>query len=77
MGGGADGGSGGSGAGAGSGGGGFGGVPGDWTPPIGIPIPEFGIEEDVDSCDGCRQVSATSESDLQNIPAGTIVQIDA
>ncbi|MCA9619936.1 MAG: right-handed parallel beta-helix repeat-containing protein, partial [Myxococcales bacterium] len=65
----------------GDGGGGAGGGAGGsgaWEAPIGIPDPEFGIEEEVDTtCAGCAQVTATSEQELEGIAAGTVVELGA
>lgn len=49
--------------------------PGDWLPPIGIPAPDFGITQIAQDCDACTVISTSDPSTLQDIPAGTVVEL--
>lgn len=47
---------------------------GSWTPPAGIPMPEFCIFETVeDSCAGCTVLSDPSLDEIADLAAGTVV----
>lgn len=50
---------------------------GEWEPPIGIPAPPFGIDETVEfDCADCSVITASDLEDLENIPAGTVVELE-
>lgn len=50
---------------------------GDWEPPIGIPVPPFGIFETAEvDCADCTVITASNLDDLENIPPGTVVELE-
>ena len=55
-----------------------GGITGPWSPPIGIPMPPFGVHEGVDtSCGELTERPFTDLASLASLPAGSIVEIPA
>jgi len=52
------------------------GPPGSWTPPRGIPMPEFGVNETVeDTCGDLTTVAFTDLESLSDLAAGTVIEI--
>jgi hypothetical protein len=48
-----------------------------WVPPIGVPRPEFGLEETVEvSCSGCTLRRQSDLRALDRLAAGTIIQLE-
>jgi hypothetical protein len=50
---------------------------GDWVPPVGTPMPPFGIIETAEGCESCDVETMGSTSDLNGISAGTVINIPA
>jgi putative heme iron utilization protein len=44
-----------------------------WRPPIGIPVPEFGIDDD---CGNNRVITTSDTAALTEIPAGTTIELE-